>query len=70
MPIGPRVDSTYPFGTTPFIVPNTGTQMTCTGTSSALCPDLLNLRDIGEADGWRGHVVRAFFHVLRVVTGL
>jgi hypothetical protein len=36
----------------------------------ALCPNLLSIRDIGEADGWRGRVVRGFFRVLRVVTGL
>lgn len=41
-----------------------------TGTHRAICPDLLSIRDIGEADGWRGRVVRAFFRVLRVVTGL
>ena len=39
-------------------------------TPRALCPDLLSIRDIGEADGWRGHVVRGFFRVLRLVTGL
>ena len=29
-----------------------------------LCPDLLSIADIGEADGWRGRVVRGFFRVL------
>lgn len=47
------------------------TPLTITNTSSRyLCPDLLNIRDIGGADGWRGHVVRGFFRLLRVVTGL
>lgn len=41
-----------------------------TGTTNAICPDMLSLRDIGVADGWRGHVVRGFFRVLRWVTGL
>jgi len=41
-----------------------------TSARHALCPDLLSIRDIGEADGWRGHVVRIFFRILRVVTGL
>ena len=33
---------------------------------AALCPDLLRYEQIGEADGWRGHVVRGFFWLLRV----
>lgn len=37
---------------------------------TALCPDLLRLDDIGEADSWRGHVVRTFFRLLRWVTGV
>jgi hypothetical protein len=41
-----------------------------TGTTNAICPDLLSIRDIGAADGWRGHLVRGFFRVLKVVTGL
>lgn len=48
----------------------TNTWQPTTSTNSAICPDLLNIRDIGEADGWRGHVVRIFFRVLRKVTGL
>ncbi len=43
---------------------------TTTGTYRAICPDLLSIRDIGEADGWRGCVIRGFFQVMRVVTGL
>jgi len=35
-----------------------------------LCPDLLSIRHVGEADSWRGKVVRAFFRLLRVVTGV
>ncbi len=44
--------------------------ITATGTHQAICPDLLSIRDIGEADGWRGRVVRGLFRLLRVVTGL
>lgn len=29
------------------------------------CPDLLRYEQIGEADTWRGRVVRAFFWLLR-----
>lgn len=36
-----------------------------TGTPSALCPDLLRYEQIGEADGLRGRVVRAFFWLMR-----
>ena len=46
------------------------TYVTMTATTSALCPDLLRLSDIGEADSWRGRVVRLFFRVLKVVTGV
>jgi hypothetical protein len=31
-----------------------------------LCPDLLRYEQIGEADGWRGRVVRAFFWAMRI----
>lgn len=34
-------------------------------TSDHLCPDLLRYEQIGAADGWRGHVVRAFFWIMR-----
>ena len=34
---------------------------------TALCPDLLRLQQIGEADNFRGRVVRAFFRLLDVV---
>jgi hypothetical protein len=34
------------------------------------CPDLLSIRDLGEADGWRGHLIRGFFRLLKVVTGV
>jgi len=44
--------------------------MNGTSTETLLCPDLLRLSDIGVADGWRGHVVRGFFHALRWITGL
>lgn len=43
---------------------------TLTTTPRAICPDLLSIRDLGEADGWRGHVVRGFFGILRKVTGV
>lgn len=36
----------------------------------AICPDLLSIRDIGTADGWRGHLVRGFFRLLKVATGV
>lgn len=34
-------------------------------TANALCPDLLRYEQIGEADGWRGRTVRAFFWLMR-----
>lgn len=37
---------------------------TLTGQSFVLCPDLLSIEQIGEADGWRGRIVRGFFRVL------
>jgi len=36
-----------------------------TSSQAALCPDLLRYEQIGEADGWRGRVVRAFFWLMR-----
>ena len=41
-----------------------------TGNKQYICPDLLRLSDIGEADGWRGRVVRGFFWALKKVTGV
>jgi hypothetical protein len=35
-----------------------------------ICPDLLSIRNIGAADGWRGRAVRGFFRVLKWVTGV
>lgn len=35
-------------------------------TPEHLCPDLLRYENIGEADGMRGRVVRAFFWLMRV----
>lgn len=29
-----------------------------------ICPDLLDIDDLGEADNWRGHLVRGFFRLL------
>ncbi len=29
-----------------------------------ICPDLLSIDDMGEADGWRGQLIRGFFIVL------
>lgn len=43
---------------------------TSTGTTGAICPDLLRLSDLGAADNWRGRVVRGFFRVLGWVTGV
>lgn len=34
-------------------------------TTDYLCPDLLRYEQLGQADGWRGRVVRAFFWLLR-----
>jgi hypothetical protein len=42
-------------------------QVGFTFTHTALCPDLLRLSQIGEADNFRGRVVRAFFRLLDVV---
>lgn len=36
----------------------------------SICPDLLRLNQLGSADGWRGHVVRSFFRLLKLVTGV
>ena len=36
-----------------------------TANPSALCPDLLRYEQIGEADNWRGRVVRWFFWLMR-----
>jgi hypothetical protein len=36
-----------------------------TATTAAICPDLLCYEQIGEADNWRGRVVRAFFWIMR-----
>jgi len=43
---------------------------TTTAVNGVICPDLLRLGDLGEADGWRGRAVRVFFWLLRKVTGL
>jgi hypothetical protein len=43
---------------------------TTTSSREWICPDLLSIRDIGAADGWRGYVVRGFFRVLKWVTGV
>lgn len=29
-----------------------------------ICPDLLTIADLGEADTWRGRLVRLFFRLL------
>lgn len=43
---------------------------TLTTSQRALCPDLLSIKDMGEADGWRGRLVRGFFRSLKVMTGV
>lgn len=49
-----------------WVVNGRGTHlMNSTATQTAICPDLLRYEQIGEADGLRGRVVRAFFWVLR-----
>lgn len=35
-------------------------------TPDHLCPDLLRLSQIGQADCWRGRVVRLFFFCLQI----
>lgn len=30
-----------------------------------ICPDLLEHRDLGEADSMRGHLIRGFFWLMR-----
>jgi len=48
-----------------------GVMLTGTGVNSTyLCPDLLSIRNLGAADAWRGRLVRGFFYILRVVTGV
>ncbi len=58
------------FPATSSVVAGMGYVPSYTGTDSALCPDLLRLSDIGEADNWRGRVVRGFFRLLGWVTGV
>ncbi|MGH9249747.1 MAG: hypothetical protein ACRD0W_09575 [Acidimicrobiales bacterium] len=53
-----------------FTDPLTIQATTTTSTSRAICPDLLRLSDLGEADNWRGHMVRGFFRLLQVLTGI
>ena len=36
-----------------------------TGSNARVCPDLLRYEQIGVADNMRGHVVRAFFWLMR-----
>lgn len=45
-----------------------GTISTTTGVrliGVPICPDMLRYDQIGAADGFRGHVVRAFFWLMR-----
>ena len=39
-------------------------------TSSPICPDLLRIEQLGEADGWRGKAVLLFFRLLKKITGV
>lgn len=55
-------------GTSEMRLVDTSTAWTISHT--AICPDLLRLSDIGEADSWRGRLVRGFFRLLRWVTGV
>lgn len=48
----------------------TATWSHSTFTQQWICPDLLSIRQIGGADGWRGHLVRGFFKILKLVTGV
>lgn len=47
-----------------------GAHVTTSSSGPYICPDLLRLSQLGEADGWRGRAVRGFFRLLRWVTGL
>lgn len=38
-----------------------------TTASTAICPDLLRLEQLGEAGGFRGRLVRGFFRLLKLV---
>lgn len=49
---------------------NLTTTVTITGGNAPLCPDLLRIEQIGVADGWRGRLVRGFFRVLKVISGV
>lgn len=57
--------------TGPMITGTSGVTPHTTGVNSTrICPDLLAHRHLGAADSWRGHLVRAFFLLLRVVLGV
>ena len=48
-----------------FLVTNSFMNSVNTANPSALCPDLLRYEQLGEADSWRGRIVRTFFWLLR-----
>ena len=37
-----------------------------TGVNAAICPDWLQLSDIGAADNFRGKVIRSFFWMMQL----
>lgn len=41
-----------------------------TANTTYICPDMLSIRHLGGADGWRGHLVRLVFRVLWLITGV
>ena len=50
--------------TPPMVVTGTTTVNITKLIGVPFCPDLLSIDDMGEADNWRGYVVRGFFTVL------
>jgi hypothetical protein len=58
-------DGSFPEGTTyTNIRTGSATQFAATSSASVICPDLLRYEQLGEADGLRGKLVRAFFWLL------
>jgi hypothetical protein len=51
-----------------YLVFTGGTSAVLHFVSVPLCPDLLRYIMLGEADTWRGRLVRGFFWVLDLVT--
>ncbi len=54
----------------PAMLPSTQFTNVTFSAGAPLCPDLLRLEQLGEADGWRGYLVRLFFRGLKIITGV